>query len=47
VVQALVDDAVTLDINPVMVRPRGVGVTAVDALIVPRLGAGLLAGRTA
>lgn len=30
------DDIAELDINPVMVRPRGRGVTAVDALIVPR-----------
>jgi acyl-CoA synthetase (NDP forming) len=30
-------DIAELDINPVMVRPRGHGVTAVDALIVPRL----------
>jgi acetate---CoA ligase (ADP-forming) len=29
-------DMAELDINPVMVRPRGHGVTAVDALIVPR-----------
>jgi acyl-CoA synthetase (NDP forming) len=29
-------DIAELDINPVMVRPRGRGVTAVDALIVPR-----------
>lgn len=29
-------DIAELDINPVMVRPRGHGVTAVDALIVPR-----------
>ena len=29
-------DIAELDINPVMVRPRGLGVTAVDALIVPR-----------
>jgi acetate---CoA ligase (ADP-forming) len=29
-------DIAELDINPVMVRPRGHGVTAVDALIIPR-----------
>jgi acetate---CoA ligase (ADP-forming) len=30
------NDIAALDINPVMVRPRGHGVVAVDALIVPR-----------
>jgi succinyl-CoA synthetase beta subunit len=32
------DDIAELDINPLMVLPRGQGVVAVDALVVARAG---------
>ena len=30
------DDLETIDLNPVLVRPKGQGVVALDALVVPR-----------